>query len=439
MAGPDDNHVFATTLVHAPGTAIDAEQPLLAPGQRLAGYLVEAEIGRGGFGTVLRVRHEALGRVAVLKVLHAELAAHPGLVRRFETEARAVNRIRHPNVVDIYDLGALPDGRPYLVMEPLEGQDLGRLLAARGRLSLDEALGILGPVASALAAAHALDIVHRDVKASNVFVCDGGRVVLLDFGIAKLLGDPSAGVTVSRAAVGTPACMAPEQLRGELVDARADVYALAVLAYELLAGQLPFAGDSVTVLAALHGHAQRPKASRQPGVPLAVDAVIDRAMAADPARRTASVGELLEALRAARAPDATLARRSLAIYLDVRGPDDADDRQAEDLDAILPLAAARLVAAGFVSVLDTGSAALWVRPLGDDDGEGAVGIARALWGELEARPTRSTGVEVAMGVHAGTVRWNGPTPRGGELLRVAGWAAELPAGALTITTEAATG
>src|SRR5262249_36917586 len=157
--------------------------------------------------------HVVIGRPAAIKVLHAEWSCSLDAVARFQREALSVNSIGHPSIIDIYEIGELPDGRPFLVMELLEGKDLESHIRARKRLVPGEVLDVLTPLCEALAAAHQQSIVHRDVKAANVFL-DQRRVVLLDFGVAKLLDDQGADFTTSHHFLGTPGVMAPEQAEG---------------------------------------------------------------------------------------------------------------------------------------------------------------------------------------------------------------------------------
>src|SRR5262245_37814049 len=219
----------------------------LPPGASAGDYVIESRVASGGCGTVYVATHALLGRRAAVKVLHGRLAASPQMVERFVREARAANIIRHPGIVDIFEFGALSDGRPYFVMELLEGTDLDTLLRMRGRLAFDEVLEILEPVVEALEAAHAAGIVHRDLKASNIMLLNSGgprAVKLLDFGVAKLLvPEPGAEALTSMGQrLGTPVAMAPEQIRCGPVDARTDVYALGVLIFQMLTGRYPFAG-----------------------------------------------------------------------------------------------------------------------------------------------------------------------------------------------------
>jgi serine/threonine-protein kinase len=199
-------------------------------------YRVERLIGNGGFAAVYEAR-DPDGRRVAIKRLHGELALRSHDILRFDREIRIIRGLRHPNVVEILDVG--DDQAPYFVMELLHGTDLSDHIARRGRLSLEETVEILAPVCSALSAAHQKGIVHRDLKASNVFL-DRERVVLLDFGVAKLLDGTALRLTRSHLIVGSPACMAPEQILNGPVDERTDVYGLGVLAYQMLTGALPF-------------------------------------------------------------------------------------------------------------------------------------------------------------------------------------------------------
>jgi serine/threonine protein kinase len=316
--------VQATTLVGVPSAAADRVAPPITtpplkkrgtrrlgtvpipespfpsepPRSGVAGWTVVRTIARGGFGSVFEVSHPD-GRRAALKRLNGDLLSSPDAIARFRREADVIARLRHPSIVDLIDAG-VDDGRPYLVMELVEGPDLAAMIKAQGRLETTQVLAIAAPLCDALATAHRAGIVHRDVKASNVVVAPSGRIVLLDFGIAKLLdGITTNDLTVSRQAVGTPACMAPEQIRGEAVDARTDVYGTGALLYHALTGELPFDHPSITMAQYLHLHARRPRASAAAPVPVTVDDVLVRAMAIDPASRFDGPTALLAALVAA--------------------------------------------------------------------------------------------------------------------------------------------
>ena len=183
-------------------------------GKTIGNYQVLGLLGEGGMGQVYRATHPEIGRFVAIKVLSADLAAEPEVIDRFRTEALAVNRIAHPNIIDISDFGALPDGRPYFVMEYLDGETLEARLQRDTQLALDEAAPLLRQILAALEAAHEAGIVHRDLKPENIYVArrrDGDIVKLLDFGIAKLLSPDKLGSTADGQMLGTPYYMSPEQ------------------------------------------------------------------------------------------------------------------------------------------------------------------------------------------------------------------------------------
>jgi len=224
-------------------------------------YQVLNELASGGMGCVYLARDVALERFVALKVLSDTWRENPELRERFVREARVAAQLAHPNIVAVHDVGD-DDGRPYMALEYVEGRDLSVLLKERGRLPLDEALPILLAVSRALDAAHALGIVHRDVKPGNVFLSKDGAIKLGDFGIARLEG---LEITETGVAVGTPRYMAPEQACGQSVDGRADIYALGVLTYRVVAGRPPFLGGD---LAYQHVHATPPDPREfEPGLP----------------------------------------------------------------------------------------------------------------------------------------------------------------------------
>jgi serine/threonine-protein kinase len=410
----------------------------LATGTRVGDFEVEELLAAGGFGEVYRAVHATSRRPAAVKVLHAELCNAPGVVARFLREAEVMVRVRHPGVVELLAWGTIDDGRPYLAMELLDGTDLAAVLLRESRLPAARVLAILEPVAAALAAAHARSVVHRDVKASNVFLAadaGGERVVLLDFGIAKLAVPDAADLTTSRQAVGTPVSMAPEQINGGVVDARTDVYGLGVLAYQLLTGRLPFEDESPTVVQYLHAHARRPRPSALAPVTPEADDAIARAMAIDPAQRFPDPPAFVAALRAAfgTAGDAEplAPRRAVAVLVEVRADPDVlaepDDALLADLDGLLPLAETQLAAAGLAPVLQGGNLALWARPLpaGTDDDPAAraavVELTRQVAAVLDARPARDPRVEHVVVAHFATALCEGDTIRAGELCDVATW------------------
>ncbi len=221
----------------------------LQEGSPVGEYEIQAQIGEGAMGTVYSAIHPVIGKRVAIKVLKPELCASPSQIGRFIAEAKAVNKIGHPNIVDVFSLGELPDGRAYFVMEWLRGEDL-KVRLARGPIPVPEACDVLDGIARALDAAHVKDIVHRDLKPDNVFlhqVVNGPIMVkLLDFGIAKLVKQGGKGLDKTNTGdmLGTPRYISPEQARGINVDHRADIYSLGVMAYEMLAARPPFHGES---------------------------------------------------------------------------------------------------------------------------------------------------------------------------------------------------
>ena len=235
----------------------------------------------------------SLDRRVALKVIAAGLSADAGFRGRFRREARAAASIDHPNVLPVYETGEAPDGRLFLAMRLVDGYDLEKYLQERGRLEPAEAVALLSPVADALDAAHAKGIVHRDVKPGNVLLeRDGLRPFLADFGLAK----PVSGATPYTAIgpVGTPAYMAPEQIKGGEVDARTDIYALGCMVYRCITGELPYPRDSLNAIYAAHLQADIPVPSAKvPGLGAGFDALVASALDKDPDKRPESAGALM--------------------------------------------------------------------------------------------------------------------------------------------------
>jgi eukaryotic-like serine/threonine-protein kinase len=287
--------------------APDAIDPDLEIGQAVGEYRVEAKIGQGGFGTVFKAVHPLIGKVVAIKVLARRFSVDPEMVSRFIAEARAVNQIRHHNIIDIFSFGQLEDRRHYYVMEYLDGEPLDVLLDREGRIEPAAAIPILRAIARALDAAHAKGIVHRDLKPENVFLAadpdDGWFPKLLDFGIAKLLAPPTDVAkhrTGTGIPLGTPHYMSPEQCRGKDVDHRTDTYALGILAYRMLSGVLPFDGDDyLSILMKQIGEAAPPPSSHAEELPPGVDDAIAWLMHKDPAQRPPNLITAVRALEAA--------------------------------------------------------------------------------------------------------------------------------------------
>jgi tRNA A-37 threonylcarbamoyl transferase component Bud32 len=264
---------------------------MLEVGALVGEYRIEGLVGQGGMGQVYGAIHPLIGKRAAIKVLRRELCSDPESIERFVLEARAVNQIGHPNIVDIFAFGALSDGRQYMVMEWLRGESLAERLA-RQPPTLDETCELLLGVCAALDAAHAEHIIHRDLKPHNVFLCEarGMRltVKLLDFGLVKLMGSDDVRMerTRSGSLLGTPAYMSPEQARGRGVDHRTDLYALGVVAFQLATGGLPFMEPSAMEIIVAHMQQQPPvPSSVRRGLPAVLDALILGLLAKDPADR----------------------------------------------------------------------------------------------------------------------------------------------------------
>ena len=272
-----------------------------AAGARVAGYLLEEQVGAGGMAVVFRARDERLGRLVALKILGPGLAADEDFRRRFIREWRAAGAVDDPHIIPVHQAGEAA-GVLFIAMRYVPGGDVRTLLRRAGPLSPGQAAAIISPMASALDAAHAAGLVHRDVKPANMLVdVRPGRpdhVYLSDFGLSK--GALSVGLTGSGHFLGTPGYSAPEQIQGRPVDGRADQYALACTAFELLGGAAVFPRDEV--LAVMYAHLSEPPprlTARRPGTPAAADAVFARALAKEPAGRYSSCREFADALRGA--------------------------------------------------------------------------------------------------------------------------------------------
>jgi serine/threonine protein kinase len=264
----------------------------LAAGTRLAGrYRIAGLLGVGGMGMVYRAEDEELGLPVAVKVLRPDLAEDRRRLTRFKQELVLARRVSHPNVVRTHDLGSDGD-LVFLTMDFVAGRSLGELLAAEGRLPVERAVAIARQLAAALAAAHEAGVVHRDLKPGNVLIDEAGRAAISDFGIARALG--SAGPTIPGSVVGTLDYMAPEQALGGEVDGRADLYALGILLYEMLTGDLPFAGgSSMEMLAQRLTGAPRDLRASRAEVPPHLASVVRRLLQREPARRHQSARELL--------------------------------------------------------------------------------------------------------------------------------------------------
>ena len=274
-------------------------------GSTLGNYKILEKLGEGGQGTVYKAVDSKLGRTLVIKVLPAELTAREANLKRFEREARLASALDHPNICTIFDLNEI-NGIHFIAMQYIEGRNVRQLVNGRP-LSLESALSIALQTAEALAAAHARGIIHRDIKAGNVMVTPGGQVKVLDFGLAKLLDEDAARtsgihhteITEVGVPYGTATYAAPEQARGDRVDARADIFSTGVLLYEMLTGTWPFQGQTaVEVRHAVLNQDPAPLSKVRPGrVPLRLQPILDKALAKDPRNRYQKIAHFAEDLR----------------------------------------------------------------------------------------------------------------------------------------------
>lgn len=272
-------------------------------------YLVDRELGSGGMGTVVSAVHQQLEQRVAIKLLHDDALDHPEIVERFKREARSVARLKNEHVVRVLDVGSLESGAPYMVMEHLDGTDLGELVAKEGPLALADAVGYVLEACEAVAEAHAARIIHRDLKPANLFLATqpgGGTMIkVLDFGIAKALDDPKKNLTRTTAMMGTAYYMSPEQLTASReVDSRTDIWALGVVLYELLSGRLPFESDNlVEIVGLILSNTPEPITSLRPDLPPAFGQIIASCMQSSLDERYQTVGDLAKALAQYGRPD----------------------------------------------------------------------------------------------------------------------------------------
>ena len=341
-------------------------------------YEVEARIGAGGMAEVWRGHDRVLNRTVAIKTLLPQFANDGSFVDRFKREAQAAARLNHPGIVSVYDSGT-DDHTPYIVMQYIEGRTLADYLAAGKTLPPMQAAQIAQGIAEAIGAAHAQGVIHRDIKPANIMVTREGKVLVMDFGIARMIAGPETAPQTA-AVLGTASYLSPEQAQGQAVDARTDIYSLGVVLYEMLAGRPPFTGDSPMAIAYKQVNATPPPPSSiNPEVTPELDAVVMRALSKNPANRYQSGAEFAEDLERARTGGHVLAtpllptegeatqvisRPQPTSVLPPTGDEPGGNRKAW-LGALIAILLMALLAAG---------AYLVVMMLGDDDGNALVSV-----------------------------------------------------------------
>jgi len=441
-----DNKDVDVTMATAPtpgAKAIvsgEADPDDMLPGSPIGEYVVEKTIAAGGGGIVFQARHKSRGNQVAIKVLRAEVASSAEGLVRFQREVRVVNMIRHPAILDIYEFGQLRDGRPFFVMDLLEGCDLKQLIAQRGRLPLNEVVEIIDQICSALTVAHGAGVVHRDLKAGNIHakVVDGHyEIKLLDFGIAKLLSnEPGNNLTQRGTFLGTASAMAPEQIRGLDIDQRTDVYALGILMYHMLTGRYPFRAKTRQEVERMNLMTPAPRPSDAAPVPTAVDEVVVKCMSKRADGRFPTAAAAAEAFRAAVQPAPAAAgagpKRAVAVHVDLgadRDLESADDEVLEDIAEALDVAEQRLRDASFVVSLHTSTTLLAARLLPDDPGAAREDRKRALdqavaLAQLLSQRGAEGPVDVCLHVDTALVRGNAGSPQiAGPVVEFSSWPA----------------
>lgn len=411
----------------------------LAPGTIVGPYAVEEAVAEGGFASLYRAVRLEDERPVALKVLHRDLAASARVQARFRREAEAIRRLDHPRIVSVLDHGSLSDGRPFLVMEWIEGRPLADELSARGRLPWPEVVELVSQIADALESAHGCGVIHRDLKAENVIVSGQSprlSAVLVDFGLAKILVDEgnSNDVLTTASPMGTPLSMAPEQILSQVVDERVDVYALGVLLFQMAAGRPPFSLPDLAALLEAHLHAPPPRLSDLVPTPAQVDEVVASCLAKDPNDRPASPARVAAALRravgtrgAATPASEVMDQMCAAVYVVACPPDGGGSNNTLDrLDDLVEAARAQLLAAGLMITWEIGNALLAVMPAQDPSQRRYVlECARSL-----------VGPELSVFVHADLARLVAGRCVGGPLCHIADWTDPRPVPGRVAATRA---
>ncbi|MDP9343929.1 MAG: protein kinase [Actinomycetota bacterium] len=402
-------------------------------GTEIAGYRIEALIGQGGMGEVYLAEHQTLGRMEALKVLSGDLSTDDGFRKRFQREARLAASLRHPNIIPVYSAGE-SNGSLYLVMPYIRGTDLRRLIDERKQLDPEQTLRILDGVASALDAAHAEGLVHRDVKPANILIeARDGHVYLTDFGVTRHM-DSKTQLTPTGRFMGTLHYVAPEQIEGKSVDARTDIYSLGCVLYECLTGVLPFQRESEGSLLWAHLSESPPRLTdRRPDLPDAINLVIARAMAKRKEDRYDSCSELLHEARVALMGEAAASSAAVTPPAGAEitlggatlgpaavGPDSTAGRETVGTAAAVPTESREAVGVGVVSP-----------PAGTDQ------VAEVSPETVAAAAATEAGLELETVSEAGSVPEDGPTTET-SVRPVSGAVAAAAAGAAAAVAETIT-
>jgi len=288
---------------------------VFAPDQEIGPYRIVSQVGRGGMATVFKAYHAALDRFVAIKVPVADFQSNPDVLARFKREVKIIAKLDHPNIIPIYDVSEF-DGTPFLVMRFVEGRTLREFLSQyKKAVSLNAIMTILRAVTGALAFAHQKQVLHRDVKPSNIMLANDGSVYLMDFGLARIVAE--ADLTLSKdVVIGTPYYISPEQAKGEPLDERTDLYSLGVVLYELLAGRVPFTGERPSIVVYHHISTPPPPPSTfNPQISPGLEQVVLRALTKERAQRFASASEMLNALQEVVQNEAQLSPQTVPVPL----------------------------------------------------------------------------------------------------------------------------
>ncbi len=405
-------------------------------GQRLGQYEIVALLGKGGMATVYRARQLNIERDVAIKVIRSDLVENPDFIRRFKREAETLASLNHRHILKLFDYGQQGD-MAYLVMELLTGGSLADLIA-QGKVAPQVASRLLDQIASALDYAHRRGLIHRDLKPHNVLLDEESNAVLTDFGIVKLLRDATA-LTQSGSAIGTPAYMAPEQWRGQAVDARTDIYSLGIILYEMLAGRLPFVADTPFTMMHLHvNEPPPPLRSLNPYLPSGVEPVIAKALAKDPDQRYESASALAQAFKAALTspaqPQRTLSEQPEPSAAPTMVESQPTRRNRRALPLIGALPAALLIIGGAVAILSRGPG---VTPTAMPGAASSQAVGAILTAMPSPTITTATNVPPTL-TPATTVSSATPMPTSSPTTDPATWIAATRAARLTSTAVAVT-